>query len=65
MQETEAKNLGGKGEARTLLKSYRGMLISWKDINKGNLIKKKEKYTKLEREYNIGEKGEKVVIDEL
>ena len=33
----EAKNLGGKGESRTLLQIYGGMLTSWKDLNKGNL----------------------------
>ena len=33
----EANNLRGKGESRTLLQSYGGMLTSWKDLNKGNL----------------------------
>ena len=63
-REKEAKDLGGKGESKTLLQSYGGTSTSWKDLNKGN-FKRKEKYTKLERKYNIKQKGEKVVIKEL
>ena len=62
MVAKEAKNLCGKGESRTLLQSY-GMLTFWKDLNKVKL-KRIEKYTKLERKYNIIQKGEKVVIEE-
>ena len=36
----------------------------WKDLNKVKL-KRIEKYTKLERKYNIIQKGEKVVIEEV
>ena len=36
-REKEAKNLDGKREARTLLKSYGATFTSWKDINKGSL----------------------------
>ena len=33
--------------------------------SKQGKLKRKEKYTKLERKYNITQKGEKVVIEEL
>ena len=36
-REKEAKNLVGKGESKTLLRSYGGTSTSRKDLNKGNL----------------------------
>ena len=35
-REKEPKNLGGKGESKTLLQSYGGTSTSSKDLNKGN-----------------------------
>ena len=36
-REKEAKNLGRKGESKTLLQSYGDTSTSWKDLYKGNL----------------------------
>ena len=63
-REKEAKNLGGKGESKTLLRSYGGTSTFWKDLSKGNLKGRKNTPSWREK-YNIIQKGEKVVIEEL
>ena len=62
-REKEAKNLGGKGESKTIAELRRHVNIL--DRSKQRKLKRKEKYTKLERKYNIKQRGEKVRIEEL
>ena len=62
-REKEAKNLGGKGESKTIAELRRHVNIP--ERSKQGQLKRKEKYTKLERKCNIKQKGEKVVIEEL
>ena len=53
-----------KRRSKASIEEYGGML-TFQGRYKHGQLKRKEKYSKLERKYNIGQKEEKVVIEEL